>query len=237
MDAVAHVQQPFDGVVIRAVRTVGKPGCGERGHQYGVAQTTACLFDVRLVDVGHAAEFVEARFGGAEQFRQTFACGLAPSFQYGYGCAFDKSSVPRDRHHVQPSHGCGQVAVGDGLALRDGTYRLVEVEAGIPNRIPQFVGELVELLVGQRVRLVDDRQIKVGAGAHLSTCQRTDRAETDAGCRHVEGNRLAGFVPQLCEIAHGQFRAGFAFRRAIAVDAVGVGLAHGHEPLFETIDC
>ena len=58
-----------------------------------------------------------------------------------------------------------------------------------------------------------------------------------AGCRNIEGNRLAGFVPQLCEIAHGQFRAGFAFRRAIAVDAVGVGLAHGHEPLFETIDC
>ena len=82
-------------------------------------------------------------------------------------------------------------------ALRAGTYRLVEVEAGIPNRIPQFVGELVELLVGQRVRLVDDRQIKIGTGAHLATANEPTAPRPMPDCGTSKETVFASLVPQL----------------------------------------
>ncbi len=85
--------------------------------------------------------------------------------------------------------------VGDRLALRDGAYRLVEVETGIPDGIPQFVGELVELLVVQRMRLVHHHQIEVGARPDLSTGEGADRAQSDAGGRHVERDLPAGVPP------------------------------------------
>ena len=81
-----------------------------------------------MVDVGHTAEFVESGRGGTEQFRQTLAGGLAPSFENGGGRGFDELRISRNRHHVKPSHGRRQIMVSDGLALGAGADGLVEVK-------------------------------------------------------------------------------------------------------------
>ena len=59
VQAVAHIQQPFDCLVIGAVGPVGKPGCRERGHEHCVAQAAASLFDIRLVQVREPAELLK----------------------------------------------------------------------------------------------------------------------------------------------------------------------------------
>ena len=82
--------------------------------------------------------------------------------------------------------------VGHRLALRAGTHRLVKIKARIPNRIPQFVGKLIELLVSKHVRLINDHQVKIGTRSNLAASQRTDRTKTNTNLRNVKRNRLAG---------------------------------------------
>ena len=236
MNAVTHIQQPFDSIVILAVRAVGKPRSGKRGDQHGISQTTARLLNIRLIAIRHTAELVQTRLGGAQQFGQALTGGPTPTLQNGDSRGFDQLRIACDRHHVQPTHRGGQIMVGDRLALRAGTHRLVKIKTRIPNRIPQFVGKFVELLVGERVRLINNHQIKIGARAHLTAGQRTHRAKTNAGLRNVKRHRLASLLPQLFEAIHGQIRTSLTFRRTIAVHAVGIRLTHIHETLFKTIN-
>ena len=125
--------------------------------------------------------------------------------------------------------------VGHRLALRAGTHRLVKIKTRIPNRIPQFVGKLIELPVSECVRLINDHQVKIGTRSHLAAGQRTHRAKTNAGLRNVKRHRLAS-LPQLFEAIHGQIRTSLALRRTIAVHAVGIRLTYIHETLFKTIN-
>ena len=236
MSAVTHIQQPFDSIVILAVRAVGKPRSGKRGDQHGISQTTARLLNIRLIAIRHTAELVQTRLGGAQQFRQALTGGPTPTLQNGDSRGFDQLRIARDRHHVQPTHRGGQIMVGDRLALRAGTHRLVKIKTRIPNRIPQFVGKLIELLVSERVRLINDHQVKIGTRSHLAASQRTDRAKTNTNLRNVKRNRPAGLLPQLRQAIHGQIRTSLALRRTIAVHAVGIRLTHIHETLFKTIN-
>lgn len=91
--------------------------------------------------------------------------------------------------------------------------------------------------IGQGVRFINDHQIKVGTRSNLTASQRADRAKADASGGHFEGDRIESLLPELFEASHGQIGTGLAFRRTIAVHAVGIRLAHGHETLLETIDC
>ena len=97
-------------------------------------------------------------------------------------------------------------------------------------------GKLIELLVGERVRLINDHQVKIGTRSHLAAGQRTHRAKTNAGLRNVKRHRLASLLPQLFEAIHGQIRTSLTFRRTIAVHAVGIRLTYIHETLFKTIN-
>ena len=236
MNAVTHIQQPFDSIVILAVRAVGKPRSGKRGDQHGISQTTARLLNIRLIAVRHTSELVQTRLGGTQQFGQALAGGPTPTFQNGDSRGFDQLRIARDRHHVQPTHRGGQIMVGDSLALRAGTHRLVKIKTRIPNRIPQFVGKLIELLVSERVRLINDHQVKIGTRTNLAASQRAHRTKTNTSLWNVKRNRLAGLLPQLRQAIHGQIRTGLSLRRTIAVHAVGIRLTHIHETLFKTIN-
>ena len=236
MNAVTHIQQPFDSIVILAVRAVGKPRSGKRGDQHGISQTTARLLNIRLIAVRHTSELVQTRLGGTQQFGQALAGGPTPTFQNGDSRGFDQLRIARDRHHIQPTHRGGQIMVGDRLALRAGTHRLVKIKTRIPNRIPQFVGKLIELLVSERVRLINDHQVKIGTRTNLAASQRAHRTKTNTSLWNVKRNRLAGLLPQLRQAIHGQIRTGLSLRRTIAVHAVGIRLTHIHETLFKTIN-
>ena len=236
MNAIAHIQQPFDGIVILAVRAVGKPRSGKRGDQHGITQTTARLLNIRLIAIRHTAELIQTRLGGTQQFGQALTGGPTPTLQNGDSRGFNQLRIARNRHHIQPTHRSRQIMVGHRLALRAGTHRLVKIKTRIPNRIPQFVGKLIELLVGERVRLINDHQVKIGTRSHLAAGQRTHRAKTNAGLRNVKRHRLASLLPQLFEAIHGQIRTSLALHRTIAVHAVGIRLTHIHETLFKTIN-
>ena len=78
LNAVTHIQQPFDSIVILAVRAVGKPRSGKRGDQHGIAQTAARLLNIRLIAVRHTAELIQTRLA-EPQFGQTLTGGPTPT--------------------------------------------------------------------------------------------------------------------------------------------------------------
>ena len=126
--------------------------------------------------------------------------------------------------------------VGHRLALLPGADRMVEVETTVPQGIPQFVRQLVELVVFQRVRLDHEHDVNVRARADLPACKRADRGKTHAMFGHVEGHGFDRFLPQFVQAGHRDLRTLLAFILAVTVDAVGVRLADVHEALFQSIN-
>lgn len=76
--------------------------------------------------------------------------------------------------------------ISDLLALGAGANRMVEVQAAIPQGVPKFIGQFIELLVVEGAGLIDDDQVKVRAGAELPSGEGTDRSEADTGIGHAE---------------------------------------------------
>ena len=76
--------------------------------------------------------------------------------------------------------------VSHRFALLPGADRMVKVKAAVPQRIPQFVRQLVELVVLQGARLDHEHDIDVRARTDLSTGERADGGEPHAMIRHVK---------------------------------------------------
>ena len=208
----------------------------QRGDQHRIAQTASRLLDVGLVQVGESSELVQSLARRIQQFRQPLADRSTPAFQNRRGRRRNQRRIAGDRLDIQPAHSGRQIGIGHGLALLPRAHRLIEVKAAVPQGIPQFVGQLIELLVVDRMWLIDDDQIQVGARANLPPCERPDRAESDAGGRHVERHRGHRVTPQAAQAIHGELRSRPALRGATPVHAVSIRLAHVHEPLLEMID-
>ena len=126
--------------------------------------------------------------------------------------------------------------VGHRLALLPGANRMVEVETAVPQGIPQFVRQLVELVVFQRVRLDHEHDVNVGARADLPARKGADRGKTHSMFGHVEGHGFDRFLPQFAQAGHRDLRTLLAFVLAVTVGAVGIRLADVHEALFQSIN-
>lgn len=98
----------------------------------------------------------------------------------------DRAGVAGDGLHVQPAHGGGKVMVDDFLALGARADGVVEVRPLSHSGYAEFVGQLVELLVVQRARLVDDDQVEVGAGPSWPRASEPTAAEADTRVGHGE---------------------------------------------------
>lgn len=111
---------------------------------------------------------------------------------------------------VEQTDRCGQISSGDLAALRDGPDRVVDLGAGVPHRIPQPVGERVEVLLAQSPSVVQQHQVVVAQRPGVSSRDTADRCEREARGRHT----LRCLVPALGEPRASEVGKGRAARLA-----------------------
>ena len=213
LHGVPHVEQVRVRAVDRAVRPVGEPRRGERGEHHGVADAAARLLELGLDEVGELAVPVGPLLGRGEQLGQPSPGGGTPVLeQRGLG-ARDHHGVAGDGLQVEQPHRGGQVLGRHLAALRERAHRVVEVEPGVPDRVPEPLRERRELLGAVPAALVHEQQVEVADRARVAAADAADRAERHAA--HVAPCRR--LLPELCEALHHQRGDG-----AASGDAVGL---------------
>ena len=133
---------------------------------------------------------------GGQQLRQSLPGVAAPGVQQGRTCRADQLGVAGEHAEIEQSDAGAQLATGDLGALGRGPDRVVELHAGVPERVPELVGESLDrrlLPVSELATVVQQHEIEVGARAQLAACQ-----AADTGQRHP-GRGTAHVVVQLDE--------------------------------------
>ena len=86
--------------------------------------------------------------------------------------------VAGDVPGIQHGQAGGHVRAGDLQCLGDGPNTVIKTNVGVPQRIPQRVGDVPDG-VGVHV-VVQQQQVQVGVGHQLATAQRTGRDDREA---------------------------------------------------------
>ena len=122
--------------VDRTVRSVREPGGGQRAEHHRIADAPARLLELRLDEVGELAVPVGTLTGRAQELGEPAAGSGAPVLQEGRLGARDDQRVAGHRLQVEQTHRGGQVLGRHLPALRERPDRVVEVETGVPDRVP-----------------------------------------------------------------------------------------------------
>ncbi len=179
VDGVAHVQEVFARPVDRAVRAVGEPRRGEGGEAHVVAHPAARLLEVRLDEVGELAEALGARARGGEQVGEALARGAAPVREDRGARLLGERLVAGDVPQVeQPGRG-GEVLGGDLAAFGERPDGVVELEPGVPDRVPQALRERGERVLLDGGAVVEQHQVEVARGSRVAPADAADGRERD----------------------------------------------------------
>ena len=176
---VPDVQQCRPGLLQPLVRAVGDPGGGNGPHHHQVAQP--------------APGFLEIGGGGEGQFarsRRPLLAGLAQRLQpvLGIGPPVGQHpAVQRDGQfriagdvpQVEHAEHRRQVGAGDLPGPADRSDRVVEPDLGIPDRVPEPLGEHAGV-GGRRLRRMQQHQVEVGERRQLAAAVTPDRHQGDS---------------------------------------------------------
>ncbi len=91
--------------------------------------------------------------------------------------------VPGNHAGVQQTERRLQVTVRDSDGLRDGSDAVVETDSGVPERVPDGVGQLGDVVPPA---VVDEQQIEVAAESGFAAPVAADRDQRDACSRVAE---------------------------------------------------
>ncbi len=122
-------------------RGLGGPRGGERGQGMDVPQTTAGLFQVRFEQEGDVAVAAGPVGDQVREFGQAMGGAGPPTGADALEQRPHEDAVTGDRAGRQQAQRCLQVVVGDRDGLVDGTDAVVEADPGVPERIPEGVGD------------------------------------------------------------------------------------------------
>ena len=103
----------------------------------------------------------------------------------------DERGVPGQRTKVQQPDGGGEVGGGDVAALRDRADGVVEAQAGVPERVPEPVGERGDPPPAPPV--VHEHEVEVAGGAGVAPGDASDGGEGDSlhiGTESAAGDRV-----------------------------------------------
>ena len=197
---VAAQQEQAESMLARGVdRSMGavrQPCRGQRREAHVVAQPAARLLEVRLDQVGELAVALGALARGGEQLGQALAGGGAPVLVDRRTCLLRQGGVAGDGVQVEQSRGGREILRGDLTALRDGAHRVVELQPGVPDRVPEALRELRDLLRRVGATVVDEHEVEVGARAGVAAAERADGSERDALGVGLGGLPVLAHAPQ-----------------------------------------
>ena len=176
---VADVEQEAVRGIHPAVRAVGEPRLGHRREHGHVAQAAVGLLELGLDGLREVALALVARDDGLDELRQPLAGVAAPVVGDGGAGRGDELLVAGDRREVEQADGGGEVGGRDLAALRDGADAVVQPHPGIPDGVPDAVGERGELLRGQRALGVQQDEVVVAERPRVAAADAADRGERD----------------------------------------------------------
>ena len=181
VDGVADVEQVGVGAVGVAVRAVGQPRRGQRPQHGHVAQAAPGLLQVRLEGLGQVAVAGVPLLDGLDQLGQPLAGVAAPVVRQRWpGWRSTTSGSPATQVRSSRPDRRGQVAGGDAAALGHGADAVVEPDAGVPDRVPEPVGELGDLRGGEGAPVVQQDEVEVAERPGLAAGEAADGRERDA---------------------------------------------------------
>ena len=197
---VPHVEQGLVGLVHRDVRAVGQPGRDEGAEDSHVAQAAVGFLEVGFEALRQLAVPGVPGLEALDQLRQPATGVRAPVVRDGRAGGGHHLGVPGDTLEVEQPHRCHQVARGDGAALVDGADRVVELHAGVPDGIPDPVGQSAQVVPAERAPVVQEHEVHVAERAGVAAGEAADGGERDA----VGGLAVERLGPHLAEPVAGQ---------------------------------
>jgi len=163
LQRVADVDQPAICSTHRRSGASGNPRRRDRLECVHVAQSAACLLQVRFKQERHFAKALGTVAHHLVQLRQPLRRARTPLTErmlaQSGGEIGDAGNVPR----VQHAEGRFHVGIRDRDRLGDCSHGVVEFPAGVPDGIPNLVGDLHD--VGPAV--MQHHDVEVAARAHF----------------------------------------------------------------------
>ncbi len=184
VDGVADVEEVCVRGIDPAVGAVGEPGLSECREHRHVAEPTVGLLELGLDGLGQVTLALVACAQRLDERGEPLAGVSSPVVGDGGPCRGDELEVAGDRREVEQPDRCGEVRSGDLAALVDGADAVVEADPGIPDGVPDAVGERGELLRGEGPLGVQQDEVVVAERTRVGAAQAPDRGEghpLDAG--------------------------------------------------------
>ena len=175
----ARVEQRGDFAPIETI-----VGGDDRGHRRqraqdgDVATATAPFLQVGLERVRDVAGCAVARLHQLVERGQALPRAVAPLARDAIDQLVAHRVVAGDDARVEQAERGLEVVVGDGARLVGRADAVVELEAGVPDRVPEPVGERADVATATPV--VDQDEVEVAGRTELAAAVRTDGEQHDA---------------------------------------------------------
>lgn len=180
-----HIQQrqvrSAEGSGGRGHRTagvnVGQLGDGQRVEQLHVAQAAPARFEVGFGAVCDLAATLPAGLRVLDEFFEARGDSDAPLPARPAHQQRRQICVAGDVPRIEHGQAHRDVRTGDLQRLWDGAHTVVDTDVGVPQRIPEFLGDLADDL-GRHV-VVQQHQVQIGIRQHLPAAQTTGRDDRE----------------------------------------------------------
>ncbi len=183
LQGVPDVEQHAVRGVHRHVRPVGEPRRRQGAQHRDVAQPAAALLEVGLEQERAVAVALGALVDGTEQLGQPAPRRPAPVVEQPAAGRRDQLGVARHHAQVEQPDAGREVVAADVPALRRGAHRVVEAHPGVPDRVPEPLGQRRDVRRGQGVAVVQQHEVEVARRAGLTAREAAHRRERHAGRR------------------------------------------------------
>ena len=139
--------------------------------------------------------------------------------------------VARDGSDIEQTDGGGQVAAGDFSALPKRADTVIETHLGIPDRVPDPVGQRGQVPLWQRPSVVQQHQVEIAERPGIAATQGPDRGQGNPLSRAAARRRLPGLrqpVAGVCRDGLPACRTGTRRGERAGAGQVESGLEQGH---------
>ena len=195
VDRVTHVEDALVGLVDLAVRPVGEPRRRQGPQHRHVSQATVGLLEIGLDEVGEIALPGVALHDRVVHLAEPGASVGPPVVRDRRAGRIDDVGVSGHVGQVEQAHGRREVVGGDRPAVGHRAHAVVEPDPGVPDGIPQLVGEGADLLARQASWVVHEHEVVVAERAAVAAGERAHRGEGDT----LVAPARAGLAPQLLQ--------------------------------------
>lgn len=161
MEGVAYVEQAPPGLGESLARGVGEPGGGDGTQRGGVAQAASGLLEVGFEQELKLALAFGALGAQVAEFGKALGGLVAPVGEDGGAQRGGQAEVSGQVAGVQETEVDLEVLARRLPGLLRGAYGVVQVDAEVPDRVPEAVGECGDGLVVPAV--VQQEQVQVAA--------------------------------------------------------------------------